>query len=424
MFTAPRGTQDILPADQKYWHFVTTAAEETAALYGFARIDTPIFEETALFHRGVGEGTDIVEKETYDFTDKSGGKLTLRPEGTAPVCRAYVEHGLFNEPKPLRLYYLAPAFRYDRPQKGRYRQHHQFGGEVFGDSDASCDAQVIAMLCHFYQKIGLKKLDLHLNSIGCRACLPVYLEALKKYYATNYNNLCPDCKGRFTNNTLRLLDCKEERCASLALQAPKSTDCLCADCAEHHRQLKGYLTALNIAFEENHRLVRGLDYYNRTVFEIMPTGENGQQSSIGGGGRYDNLVMQLDGPPTPAFGFGTGIERIIINLKEQNQAIPEISRIDIFIVVTNAKAQMQGIVLAEKLRMSGYNVLVGTAGKSIKAQMKQANKSEAHLAIIIGEEEAANDAAVIKELENQNEQQCVMQTDIESIVNNLLSKES
>lgn len=410
MFTAPRGTQDILPAEQKYWRYVIGTAEKIAGRYGFVRIDTPVFEETDLFHRSVGEGTDIVEKETYDFVDKSGGCLTLRPEGTASVCRAYIEHGLFNEPKPLKLYYLAPAFRYDRPQKGRYRQHHQFGGEVLGDSSALCDAETIAMLWRFYQDLGLQKLVLHINSIGCQQCRPAYLQALKDFYDQNLDGLCADCRRRFEKNTLRLLDCKEVKCSVLALMAPKNTDYLCGDCAEHHKQLKEFLSALQITFNENHRLVRGLDYYNRTVFEVSPADTGSQQSALGGGGRYDNLVGRLGGPITPALGFGTGLERIIINLKEQGVDIAEIYRTDIFVATMGAVAQIQALKITEELRTSGYHVLLGATEKSLKAQMKQAGKSQAALAVIIGEEEAANGNVLIKPLQNTGEQQTVSQT--------------
>jgi len=405
MYTAPRGTQDILPIEQKYWHYVISKAEDIAKRYGFARIDTPLFEETALFHRSVGEVTDIVEKETYDFKDKGGGYLTLRPEGTAPVARAYIEHGLFNEPKPLKLYYIAPAFRYDRPQKGRFRQHYQFGGEILGDAHPLADGETISMLWQLYQELALKNIVFIINSIGCAQCRPFYLKALKDYYTKNIDGMCPDCKCRFEKNILRLLDCKEEKCASVAQKAPRSTDYLCLECQTHHNTLKAYLADLKISFRENHRLVRGLDYYNRTVFEAVPQDSSGQQSSIGGGGRYDNLVEQLGGPPTPALGFGTGLERIILNLKEQRVAIFEIYHIDVYIAIMGSDGRQQGLLLATNLRQQGYRVLLGSGEKSLKAQMKQADKSGAKWALIIGEEEAQQKTVILKALQNQQEQQ-------------------
>jgi len=409
MYTAPRGTQDILPAEQKYWHYVVSKAENIAERYGFVRIDTPIFEESALFHRSVGDGTDIVEKETYDFKDKSGGYLTLKPEGTASVVRAYIEYGLFNEPKPLKLYYLAPAFRYDRPQKGRFRQHHQFGGEILGDSHPLADGEMLAMLWQFYQELSLKNIVLNINSIGCTQCRPAYLKALKDYYAKNMDGVCLDCKRRCDKNTLRLLDCKEEKCAAIAQKAPRSIDYLCPECQNHHDTLKTCLTNLKINFQENYRLVRGLDYYNRTVFEAVPQDSSGQQSSVGGGGRYDNLVEQLGGPPTPALGFGTGLERIILNLKEQEVSVPEIYYIDVYIAVMGSSGQQQGLLLATDLRQKNYRVLLGSGEKSLKAQMKLAGKSNAKWALIIGEEEVQYKTAALKSLQSQQEQKIIEQ---------------
>jgi len=422
MFRAPRGTQDILPSDQKYWQYVTTIAEKIAQLYGFRRIDTPTFEESALFHRGVGSGTDIVEKETYDFTDKGKGQLTLRPEGTASVCRAYIEHGLFNEPKPQKLYYLASLFRYDRPQKGRYRQHHQFGGEVFGDATPLCDAETIGMLIRFYQELGLRDLLLYINSIGCSQCRPPYLSTLKEYYEKKSSNICPDCQRRLGHNPLRLLDCKEKNCADLAQKAPHSTDFLCKACTEHFRAFKEYLSSINITFIENHRLVRGLDYYSRTVFEIVPIDQSGQQSSIGGGGRYDKLVSILEGPDTPAFGFGTGLERIIINLKEQGVEVPEIYRTDIFVAYAGSLSQIMALKISEDLRQQGIITHLGSADRSLKAQMKQADKSKACLAVIVGEDEAQNNQAVVKPLLGKEEQRIVRLSDVITTICEMLEK--
>ncbi|MFC2008016.1 histidine--tRNA ligase, partial [Chloroflexota bacterium] len=265
MYQAPRGTSDILPEEQVYWHYVEQKVVDTCRLYGYGRIDSPAFENTGLFARSVGQGTDIVEKEMYTFTDKGGNQITLRPEGTAPVCRAYLEHGLHNLPQPVKLYYLASVFRYERPQAGRLRQHHQFGYEAIGDEDSALDAEVIAMAWQFFLSLGLRRLSLQLNSIGCRQCRPDYLTVLKDYYADDTEKLCPDCKARFEKNPLRLLDCKKPLCQQRAGSAPRSVDHLCPECDEHFRQLKGYLQLIEIPFEINHCLVRGLDYYTRTV---------------------------------------------------------------------------------------------------------------------------------------------------------------
>ena len=267
MYQAPRGTQDILPEEQAYWRFIEQKAAEVSRLYGYERIDTPVFEDTTLFTRTTGEFTDIVQKEMYTFDDRGGNSLTLKPEGTPPVCRAYVQHGLHNLPQPVKLYYISPIFRYDRPQAGRYRQHHQFGCEAIGSEDAALDAEIIDTAWQFYRSLGLRNLSLHLNSIGCKTCRPDYLTALKNYYAPHIDKLCSDCKTRLDKNPLRLLDCKKPSCQPVADQAPRSAGKLCQPCDEHFTQLKKYLGLLGIPFGVNYRLVRGLDYYTRTVLK-------------------------------------------------------------------------------------------------------------------------------------------------------------
>ncbi|MFC2012315.1 histidine--tRNA ligase [Chloroflexota bacterium] len=321
MYQAPRGASDIMPEDQAYWRYVEQKAALACQLYGYERIDTPVFEDTGLFSRSAGEYTDIVQKEMYTFDDRGGNSLTLKPEGTPAVCRAYVQHGMHNLPQPVKLYYICPIFRYDRPQAGRYRQHYQFGCEAIGDDDPALDAEVINLAWQFYGALGLKGLSLSLNSIGCRECRPGYLTALKKYYTDYAEGLCADCKIRLVKNPMRLLDCKQPSCQPMADSAPRSADYLCTECDEHFTRLKKYLGLLGIPFTVNHRMVRGIDYYTRTVFEVLP-GTEGSQSSIGGGGRYDGLIEELGGKPTPAVGFGIGIERIILNMKEQNTAAP------------------------------------------------------------------------------------------------------
>ncbi len=312
MFQAPRGTNDLLPQDQKYWRYIESKAVDLARQYGFGRIDTPVFEDANLFVRSVGEGTDIVEKEMYTFEDRGGDQVTLRPEGTAPVCRAYLEHGMHNLPQPVRMYYFCPVFRYERPQAGRFREHHQFGVEVLGDADPSVDAEVIELAWRLMLSLGLKDTSLLVNSIGDTECRPAYVGELKNYYQGHESKLCAECRQRLDRNPLRLLDCKVETCRALGDEAPRSSDNLCQACQDHWSSLRGYLNAVAIPYEIDHRLVRGLDYYSRTVFEIQPL-EGGAQSTICGGGRYDGLIESLGGRSTPGIGFATGMERLALN---------------------------------------------------------------------------------------------------------------
>ncbi|HEY78713.1 MAG TPA: histidine--tRNA ligase [Dehalococcoidia bacterium] len=393
MYRAPRGTADILPVEQPYWRFVEQKAAAICQLYGYERIDTPTFEDTQLFARGIGDATDIVRKEMYSF---SGGELTLRPEGTAPVCRAYIQHGMHSWPQPVKLYYIASLFRHERPQAGRYRQHHQFGYEAIGSADAALDGEVIDVAWQFYQSLGLRDLSLQLNSIGCRKCRPEYLAALRAYYEP-VTGLCRDCVTRRTTNPLRLLDCKNESCQQVADAAPKSTDQLCPECATHFGKLKGHLAVLGIPFEVNHRLVRGLDYYTRTVFEFQPA-EGGAQSAIGGGGRYDDLIEVLGGRPTPGIGFATGIERIVLNLKKQGIPVPALSHPPVFIAGIGDAARDEAVKLAARLRRSGIGVIEAVGGRSLKAQLRQANSLGARYTVIIGEEELAGDNAVLRDM--------------------------
>lgn len=397
MYRAPRGTSDILPAEQAYWRYVEGKVVELCQLYGYERIDSPAFEDTRLFARSVGEGTDIVEKEMYTFTDKGGNQLTLRPEGTAPVCRAYLEHGLHNRPQPVKLYYIAPIFRYERPQAGRYRQHYQFGCEAIGDDDPALDAEVIEMAWRFFQRVNLHHLTLQLNSIGCKQCRPSYLNTLKEYYASHTEALCSDCQVRLVRNPLRLLDCKRPACQRIADSAPKSSDHLCPDCQSHFTRLQRYLSLLEIPFTLNHRLVRGLDYYTRTVFEIQPE-NGGAQSTLVGGGRYDDLIEELGGKPTPAIGYAMGIERIILNLKQQHVPVPPLPGVQVFIAHLGDEAREEAIKLASRLRGAGTAVILATGNKSLKAQLRQANSLGVHYALILGEDEVRSGTASLRDM--------------------------
>jgi histidyl-tRNA synthetase len=408
VYQAPRGTVDILPPEQACWRHIEQQAAHICQLYGYERINTPVFEDTSLFTHSIGEETDIVAKEMYSFTDKGGSQLTLRPEGTAPVCRAYIEHGMANQPQPVKLYYLAPIFRYERPQSGRYRQHHQFGYESIGDDNPILDAEVIDMAWRFFELLGLKHLKLLLNSIGCYKCRPDYLVSLKQYYLEHQAGLCPDCKLRLERNTLRLLDCKQPQCQPLTTSAPRSADHLCPDCWEHFSLLQKYLERLGLPFAVDHRLVRGLDYYTRTVFEIQPE-SGGAQSTIGGGGRYDGLIEELGGKPAPAVGFATGIERIILNLKKQRVAIPPIPRPQVSIAPVGDRARDEAVKLTSRLRQGGIGVLQTPSSKSLKAQLRQANNLGTRYVIIIGEEEMETGMVILRDMTTAQQETIAME---------------
>jgi len=397
LYRAPRGTSDILPEEQAYWSYVEQKAVRLCELYGYARIDTPTFEDSRLFSRSIGSGTDIVEKEMYTFEDKGGNRLTLRPEGTAPVCRAYLEHGMHSLPQPVKLYYLAPIFRYERPQAGRYREHYQFGYEAFGDGDPALDAEVIDMAWQFFLSLNLGDLSLKLNSIGCRKCRPGYLVTLKEYYAEHVPDLCKDCRIRLERNPLRLLDCKQPQCQEIANSAPRSTDYLCPECDEHFSRLQSYLRLLELPFELEQRLVRGLDYYTRTVFEIQPR-VGGAQSTIGGGGRYDDLIKELGGKPTPGIGFAAGMERIILNLKKRGITVPALPKPRVFVACVGDDARDEAVKLVGRMRRAGIGVIGAAGGRSLKAQLRQANSIGAAHTVIIGDEEIKTGTVVLRNM--------------------------
>jgi histidyl-tRNA synthetase len=397
LYKAPRGTADILPEEQGYWRFVEDRAIALCRLYGYQRLDTPAFEDSQLFTRSIGEGTDIVTKEMYTFKDRSGNVLALRPEGTAPVCRAYLEHGMDNLPQPVKLYYLAAIFRYERPQAGRYRQHYQFGVEAIGDAAPALDAEVIEMAWQFFKSLGLEHLLLYVNSIGCKACRPKYLKSLKRYYSAHLPGLCSDCKTRFEKNPLRLLDCKKHTCYDVAEAAPKSTDYLCRECQTHFEDVVRCLGALELPFDINHRLVRGLDYYTKTVFEIQPPGE-GAQSALGGGGRYDNLIEELGGKPTPAIGFAAGIERVVLNLKRRKISVPNLPPSEVFIAHLGDEAKLEAVRLVSSLREGGIAAIIGTGDRSLKAQLRQANSLGSNYVAIIGEAEVKSRTVTLRNM--------------------------
>ena len=396
-YRAPRGTADLLPADQKYWRHIESKAMGLCRTYGFGRLDTPVFENAGLFVRSVGEGTDIVEKETYTFEDRGGESVSLRPEGTAPVCRAYLEHGMQVLPQPVRLYYFCPVFRYERPQAGRYREHHQFGVEVLGDADPSVDAEVIELGWNFMASLGLSGLSLVVNSIGDSNCRPAYIGRLKGYYSQHFDRLCADCRTRLERNPLRLLDCKQPGCHAIGAEAPRSSEYLCAECQEHWDRLLGYLAIIGVPYTMDHRMVRGLDYYTRTVFEIHPA-EEGGQSTILGGGRYDGLIEQLGGKPTPGFGFATGIERMALNLKRQEVDVPDEPAPRYLVASTGQDARNVALDIAARMRRQGVGAILSGGNRSLRGQLRHANALGVDYVVIVGEDELANGQVTVRNM--------------------------
>ncbi len=397
VFRAPRGTADHLPDEQKYWRYIESKAVEIANLFGYGRIDTPAFEDSNLFIRSVGEGTDIVEKEMYTFEDRGGDSVTLRPEGTAPVCRAYLEHGMHNLPQPVRMYYFCPVFRYERPQAGRFRQHHQFGVEALGDADPSVDAEVIEVAWELMGSLGLRDINLLVNSIGDGECRPAYIERLRDYYSGHHDRLCGDCRERLERNPLRLLDCKVETCHALGDEAPHSTDYLCDDCRDHWEKLSSYLTAIDLPHTVDHRLVRGLDYYTRTVFEIQPL-DVGGQSTICGGGRYDGLITELGGRATPGVGFATGIERLTLNLKRADVPVPDEPTPRYLVANVGDNARTAALELAVRLRRGGIGAILSSGSRGLRGQMRQANALGIPYALILGDDEIAKGEVMVRDM--------------------------
>ena len=361
-------------------------ASEIAALFGYGRIDTPQFEDARVFARGIGEVTDIVEKETYTFEDRGGDLLTLRPEGTASVVRAYIQHGMHNLPQPVRIYYLCPIFRYERPQSGRYRQHHQFGIEALGDASAPVDAEVIELGWRFLESLGLSDLSLLVNSIGDAKCRPPYIRELQAHYTQNIDTLCEDCLRRLERNPLRLLDCKQESCQPVVETAPHMIDYLCDECADHWQEMNACLAVAGLSPKIEHTLVRGFDYYTRTVFEIVPP-VGGRTSTMVGGGRYDGLVEELDGRPTPGMGFGMGIERALEAVRELGKPADAATAPKVVIANLGTEAALAGIKEASRLRSAGIAAVLAPAGRSLRAQMRYASSANATHTLIIGEDE-------------------------------------
>ncbi len=396
MINIPKGTKDVLPSESYKWHYVERIARETADLYCLNEIRTPTFEHTELFLRGVGDTTDIVNKEMYTFRDKGDRSITLKPEGTAGVARSFIENGLFNGAMPLKMYYITPVFRYENPQKGRLREHHQFGVEVYGGAGADTDAEVIKLAYTVLKKCGLS-VKLYINSMGCPDCRKKYNEALKGYFADKLDKLCSTCRERYYKNPLRILDCKEEECKALCKDAPKIIDYLCDDCSAHFKKLQELLADCGVAYEINPFIVRGLDYYTKTVFEFVTTAL-GSQGTVCGGGRYDNLISQLGGTPTCGVGFGMGIERLLMLMEAENVIIPERENVKLYIATMGDAAYKKAFEIVSALRDKGVKAEVDHAGRGIKAQFKYADKIHAENVVTLGENELASGIAQIKHM--------------------------
>lgn len=410
-----RGFKDILPGDQPAWTWIRRLVDDLAVSYGFQRLDTPLVEMESLFVRSIGETSDIVEKEMFSFTDRGGDRVALRPETTASFARAYTEHGFINQPQPVKLYYFGPQFRYDRPQAGRFRQFYQFGYEIFGDPDPINDAQLI-MMAYSLLNVELKlPVSVQVNSIGDKESRSRYLKVLTGYYRTRKNALCETCKERLTKNPLRLLDCKEKAkdCQELASQAPQTVDHLSDASRQHFVRLLEYLDELQIGYELNPRLVRGLDYYSNTVFEIWPArspsaGEAGgpadepeaSQSALVGGGRYDGLVEMIGGRPTPAVGFAGGVERIVAQLYKHQVAIPPVAHYDVFLCQLGEQGRKKSLRLFEDMRRAGIRVAENLSKDSIKAQLEVANRLKCKYSIILGQKEIMDETILIRDMEN------------------------
>ena len=400
----PRGTMDIFPKEALLWQKIENKAQEVATRFGFGEIRTPTFEELALFKRGVGEVTDVVQKEMYTFTDREDRAFALRPEGTASVVRAIIENGKASDVMPLRYFYLINCFRYEKPQAGRSREFFQFGTEMFGTKDASADATVIALASTLISELGIENVELNINSIGCPECRPKYREALVSYFKSHEDKLCDTCRERLKTNPLRVLDCKSPICSEIAKDAPATIDYLCPECDNHFKELKEYLEAQGIKYTVNTRIVRGLDYYTKTVFEFICK-DIGAQSTVCGGGRYDGLMEQLGGPSMPGIGFGMGLTRIILAMQASGADTTEEAKPVLYIAPMGNKARAKAMALVNQLRASGLYAECDICGRSLKAQMKYADKIGARYTLIIGDSELETGKAQLKDMSNSTQEE-------------------
>lgn len=394
---APKGTKDTLPSQVYKWHYVEKAFADICAKYGFREIRTPMFEHTELFARGVGDTTDIVQKEMYTFQDYAKRSITLKPEGTSPVARSFVEHKAYADTQPSKYYYITPCFRYEKPQSGRLREFHQFGIEVFGTDNMLADAEVICLANDFLASLGINNVELQINSVGCPHCREAHRKALREFLKDKYDDLCNTCKDRYERNPLRILDCKSEVCQELVQGAPMMIDYLCDDCKESFEDVQKNLTSMGVEFVVNPGIVRGLDYYTKTAFEFV-TNSIGAQGTVCGGGRYDHLMEELGGPPIPGVGFGLGIERLLLTMEAAGIEIPEPDTADVFIAVMGEDAKSFGLKLLRQLRQAGVHAEMDVLARNIKGQFKYANRIHAKRTVVIGDNELAEKKVAVKDM--------------------------
>ena len=415
---APRGTRDVLPTESYRWQYIESKMRQAAAEAGYREVRTPVFEHTELFLRGVGDTTDIVQKEMYTFKDKGDRSITLKPEGTAGAVRCFLESGLHNDALPCKMYYVdAPVFRYENPQHGRLREHHQFGLECFGAQGATTDAELILLAHDLLAGLGVKNLSVNINSIGCPKCRPKYHAMLKEFLGQRIENMCATCKERFDRNPLRVLDCKEKRCQELVADAPSMLDVLCDECKEHFAQLQECLEASGIRYQVDSRIVRGLDYYTKTVFELITTTKDGNLT-VCGGGRYDNLVEQLGGPALPAVGFGMGLERVLLLLDAEGVEIPKPAQYEVYVTYMG-NGKVPAFKLVQDLRHAGIKADMDHAARSLKAQFKYANKVGALISATLGDDEIAQGVVKLKNMQTR-EERTVPMTEAAQTVRNML----
>lgn len=412
---APKGTQDILPEQSAKWQYVERKMLETAALFGFKEIRLPVFEHTEVFQKSVGDTTDVVQKEMYTFTDKGGRSITLRPELTAGSVRAAIEHGLTHGALPVKVCYIGGCYRYEKPQAGRLREFHQFGVECFGAASPAADAEVISLAGHLLDSLGITRLSLEINSIGCPTCRAKYHEALKTYFRAHEEELCPTCRDRMERNPMRILDCKSPICSEIAKDAPVMLDYLCDDCAAHFEGVKAHLDAAKLSYTVNPHIVRGLDYYTRTVFEFV-SGDIGAQATVCGGGRYDGLIGQMGGGDLPALGFAMGIERLLLVMDAVDAPFPEDRRPDVYLAPLGERAEKMATALCASLRSEGFAALTDICGRSIKAQMKYANKLGAAYTVVLGDSELDAGRAMLKNMETGEEAEVTLPDGLVSAV--------
>ncbi len=426
MISKPKGTKDILGLDAKKWKYVERVVDEVMEKYHYGYIRTPIFEATELFHRGVGEASDIVTKETYDFVDRGNRAMTLRPEGTAGVVRSYIENKMYGDSvQPVKFYYNGPMYRYERPQAGRERELTQFGAELIGSDDAISDAEIISLAVQIYHILGLKDVVVHINSLGDSASRDMYRNALLEYFKPHLDSLCDDCKRRYQKNPLRILDCKVDGNSSLFQNAPKTLDYLNEESKSRFEKVQEYLDILEIPYEVDHKIVRGLDYYNHTVFEFITNIPGmGGEATIGAGGRYNGLIESLGGPSTPGIGFGSGMDRVLLALEQENIEVPVSDNIDLYLLYVNEEEKKYALYLAQELRLNGFTVEMENMGRSLKAQFKQADRLHSKFTIVLNSEELDEDYVTVKNAISKEEEQVSLDALIYYLDENLMDDDT